>query len=134
MPKPTTPMPDPQVLPSPALEKRSRRAYTTEYKLRILAEIDACQYGERGAILRREKLYSSQIREWRQALTEHGVAGLTKTQPGPTSRKTAEQRRVEQLEKENARLQRRLQIANDCLELQKKVLSMRDQMNTGNDA
>jgi hypothetical protein len=50
-----------QVTPEPALEKRTRRQFTPEYKLRILAEADACQHGELGAILRREKLYSNQL-------------------------------------------------------------------------
>jgi hypothetical protein len=57
MPKP--PLPKTQVSPAPELEKRTRRRFSTEYKLRIIAEADACQYGKLGAILRRENLYSN---------------------------------------------------------------------------
>jgi transposase-like protein len=85
-------------------------------------------------LLRRERLYSSQLRQWRQEFASAGVAGLSKTAPGPVPRKTAEQRRIEQLELENSRLQRRLQIAEDCLDLQKKTLSVLDQMRKGNAA
>ena len=38
-----------------------RRTFTAEYKADILAEYDAADRGERGAILRRESLYSSHI-------------------------------------------------------------------------
>jgi hypothetical protein len=40
-----------------------RRSYTAEYKERVLAEYDAVPVGspERGAILRREGLYSSHL-------------------------------------------------------------------------
>ena len=44
-----------QVTPDPALEKRTRRQFKPEYKLRIMAEADARKHGELGALLRREK-------------------------------------------------------------------------------
>jgi hypothetical protein len=47
--------------------------------------------------------------------------------------KTSDQRRIEQLEKEAKRLKRKLEIANDCLDLQKKALSMLDHLRSGKD-
>jgi len=123
-----------QVTPEPALEKRSRRQFSTEYKLRIIAEADACQHGEIGALLRREKLYSNQLSDWRRQFAEKGVDGLSKSAPGPASSKSPDQRRIEQLEKENNRLQGKLDVANDCLELQKKALAMLERLRNGNDA
>lgn len=122
-----------QVTPEPALEKRTRRRFSAEYKLRIIAEANACKHGELGALLRREKLYSNQLADWRREFVENGVAGLSKSAPGPASSKTPEQRRIDQLEKENSRLSRKLEVANDCLDLQKKALSMLDRMNSGDD-
>jgi transposase len=116
------------------LEKRTRRQLTPEYKLRIIAQADACKRGELGALLRREKLYSSQLSDWRREFAENGVAGLSKSAPGPAASRTPEQRRIDQLEKENDRLNRKLDIANDCLDLQKKALSMLDRMSNGKDA
>ncbi len=133
MPKSLVERPDTQVIPEPALEKRTRRQFKPEYKLRIIAEADACKHGELGALLRREKLYSSQLSEWRREFAENGVAGLSKSAPGPAPSKTPDQRRIEQLEKENNRLNRKLEIANDCLDLQKKALSMLDRLRSGND-
>ena len=131
MPKSISDRPDTQVTPEPALEKRTRRQLTPEYKLRIIAEAGACKRGELGAILRREKLYSSQLSDWRREFSENGVAGLSKSAPGPAASRTPEQRRIDQLEKENDRLNRKLEIANDCLDLQKKALSMLDRLSNG---
>ena len=134
MPKPVSERPDTQIKPDPKLEKRSRRQFTAEYKLKILAQADACKHGELGALLRREKLYSNQLSQWRRELAEHGVDGLSKSTPGPTPSRTPEQRQNDQLRKENERLKRKLEIANDCLELQKKALSMLDRFHNGSDA
>ena len=133
MPKSLSEQPDTQVTPEPALEKRTRRQFKTEYKLRIIAQADACQHGELGSLLRREKLYSSQVSQWRRELAENGVAGLSKSAPGPTASRTPQERRIEQLEKEITRLNRKLEIANDCLDLQKKALSMLDHLRSGKD-
>ncbi len=122
-----------QVTPEPALEKRTRRKFKPEYKLRIMAEADACKHGELGALLRREKLYSNQLSAWRREYAQGGIAGLTKSAPGPAPSKTPDQRRIEQLEKENNRLNHKLEIANDCLDLQKKALSMLDRLRSGKD-
>ena len=123
-----------QVKPEPALEKRTRRKFTVDYKLRIITEANACKHGELGALLRKEKLYSNQLADWRREFAENGVAGLSKSAPGPVASKTPEQRRIEQLEKQNARLNRELEIANDCLDLQKKALLMLDHLSNGKEA
>ncbi len=127
MPKPATII-DPKVKPNPALEKRTRRVFTTDYKLSILKQADACQHGELGELLRREKLYSNQLAQWRREFAEHGVAGLEKSSPGPTPKRSAEQKRLEQLEKENARLRREIEVKDGCLMLQKKALALLDSL------
>lgn len=134
MPKPSNSTPETQVNPDPALEKRTRRTYSAEYKMNIIAQADACKHGELGALLRREKLYSNQLSAWRRELAKGGIAGLQKTTPGPKPSKTPEQRKIEQLEKTNARLSRELEIANGCLDLQKKALLMLDHLNSGSNA
>lgn len=44
-----------------------RRTFTSAYKLRIVAEYDAAPRYEKGAVLRRERLYHSHVKEWRAA-------------------------------------------------------------------
>lgn len=123
MPKPETTI-DSKVTPKPELEKRTRRQFTADYKLSILHKADACQYGELGELLRREKLYSNQLAQWRKEFAKDGVEGLSKSQPGPKPAKTAEQKRIEQLEKENARLLKELSVKDSCITLQKKALAL----------
>lgn len=122
-----------QVRPDPMLEKRTRRRFSTEYKLRIIAEADQCRHGELGALLRRENLYSNQLQTWRRQLAEGGEQALSKSAPGPQPKLSAEQRELEKLRRENARLMRKLEIADGCLELQKKALQMLDQARNGSD-
>lgn len=123
MPKPVTSV-NPKVEPHPALEKRGRRSFSAEYKLSIIQQADACKHGELGQLLRREKLYSNQLAQWRRELAEQGLDGLKKSAPGPASRKTAEQKRIEQLEKENERLRKQIEVKDGCLTLQKKALAL----------
>ena len=131
VPKDPKKMPDPQVKPNPKLEKRSRRTHSAEYKLRIVQEADACKHGEIGALLRREKLYSNQLADWRREYAENGLAGLSKSAPGPASAKSAEQREIEKLQRQVAKLSHELDIANDCVDIQKKVLSILDRSSNG---
>jgi len=134
MPKPIElPSSDTQVVADPMLEKRTRRIFTTQYKLRIIAQAEQCRHGELGALLRREKLYSNQLRDWRKQLAQGGEQALSKSAPGPQPKLTAEQRELEKLRRDNARLTRKLEIANGCLSLQKKALQMLDQVNIGDD-
>ena len=127
MPKPLTTV-EPKIMPDPKLEKRTRRVFTAEYKLSIIQQADACKHGELGALLRRAKLYSNQLAQWRRELAEQGVAGLKKSAPGPAPKKTAEQKRIEQLEKENQRLRRQIEVKDGCLLLQKKTLALLDSL------
>ena len=46
--------------------RAKRRQFTAAYKLKILQEYEACKSGEKGAFLRREGLYSSNITSWRR--------------------------------------------------------------------
>lgn len=131
MPKPETSA-HTKVEPKPELEKRGRRVFTAQYKLSILQQADACQHGEIGALLRREKLYSNQLQQWRREQAEQGLAGLQKSAPGPAAKKTAEQKRIEQLEKEIQRLRQQLEVKDGCLMLQKKALAMLDLLEESN--
>jgi transposase-like protein len=53
---------------SPQPDRPQRRRFAPDYKLAILADYDRLSgAGEKGALLRREGLYSSHIVEWRRA-------------------------------------------------------------------
>jgi transposase-like protein len=108
-------------VPDPAVEaKAKRRRFTAEYKLRILHEVDrAKEAGEVGTILRREGLYSSHLVQWRRQRDRVAKAGLAARKRGPKRR--VEDPRIKQLEREKARLERKLRQAEIIIAFQKKV-------------
>jgi transposase-like protein len=92
-----------------------RRRFSAEYKAAILAEYEAAPEGEKGSVLRREGLYSSQITEWRQARDAGALGGL-ETRTRQPKRQSAEveleklKRRHERTEAELARTRLALEI------------------------
>jgi transposase len=70
--------PDPEVP-----ERARRRTFTAAYKQEILAAYEAAPDGEKGAMLRREGLYSSLISEWRRARDAGALAGLEQPRGRP---------------------------------------------------
>ncbi|MCP3869479.1 MAG: hypothetical protein GY703_15520 [Gammaproteobacteria bacterium] len=91
-----------------------RRHHSTDYKLKILEEIDASP-GKTGLILRREGLYSSYLTKWRQWRDEMSTAKK------PTSKNKQMHNEVAKLKRENARLKLELQKAEGVIDLQKKA-------------
>ncbi len=110
--------PDPEVR-----EKKPRRRFTAAYKLRILKEFDACTHPEeKGAFLRREGLYHSNICTWSWQREKGVLQGLA---PKKRGRKAKEvnplAKSVAQLERENRRLNEKLRQAETIIEVQKKI-------------
>ena len=81
-----------------------RRTFTAAYKARILAEYDALPEGspERGALMRRERLYHSHIEHWRHQ-QETGTLPATSGKPA----KSAEAEELTRLRAENKKLKAR---------------------------
>ncbi len=96
---------------SPRADRPKRRAFTAEYKADILAEYDAADRGERGAILRREGLYSSHIVEWRRTTEAGAATALARKTKDPRDREIEQLRaRAEKAEAELARTQAALDL------------------------
>ena len=110
--------PDPEV---PA--KAKRRQYSVSYKQKILAEADRCSApGEIGALLRREGLYSSLLSRWRAQRAQGAFEALQPKKRGRKPRRVDPQaRRIAELERENARLQKKLEQAETIISVQKKL-------------
>ena len=107
--------PDPQVVP-----KAERRRFSNEYKLRILAEADACtERGAIGALLRREGLYSSHLDKWRTQRERGALGGANGQKRGPKPDPQAAE--MARLQRENEQLRTRLERADQIIEVQKKL-------------
>ncbi len=105
--------------------KTQRRRFTAKYKLRILKEYENAERGEKGALLRREGLFSSQIVNWKKASEQSAMNALSKKR-GPKSKVNPLQPKLTALEKEVARLKEKLRKANLILEIQGKFVGLLD--------
>jgi transposase-like protein len=104
------------------IERPKRRQFSAEFKLQVLVEADGCtEPGAIGALLRRYGLYSSHLTTWRREREQGALAHLGKRRGRKPRERNPLALRLAQLERENARLQRRLKQAETIIEVQKKV-------------
>jgi transposase len=97
-----------------------RRQYSASEKRALLAEAgQAKARGELGAFLRRKRIYSSMLSSWRQQVTaaDHGALAPRKRGPKPD----AAARQIKHLNRDIARLRRKLERAEIIIEAQKKL-------------
>ncbi|HEX9387837.1 MAG TPA: hypothetical protein VF918_16050 [Anaerolineales bacterium] len=100
--------------------KGKRRQYPAKYKLRILREVEECKGpGEVGALLRREGLYSSLVSKWREQRERGSLTDVSGRKRGPKVDPQAKE--LERLQRENKRLQEKLERAELIIDVQKKV-------------
>jgi transposase len=116
-------VPDPEV---PA-KARSRR-YSAAYKARILAEYESLDRAGKGALLRREGLYTSLISAWRAQRDQGALRALA----APTGRPPADARDKElaRLRARVERLEGELSKAKTVIEVQGKLSALLGQLAT----
>ncbi|WP_433261609.1 transposase [Actinosynnema sp. CS-041913] len=92
--------------PADPAARPSRRRFTAEYKLALVAEYENAPNGQKGAILRREGLYSSHVIEWTRARDAGRLGGgpAESTASATPARRTAEQIDLEKLRRQNEKL------------------------------
>jgi len=101
--------------------KRRNRRYSAEYKLSVLSELDRCvDASERGAIMRREGVYSSIVLEWRKARDRGALGALNKAR-GRKKKYDARDNKLMALENEVAMMKTKLAQAEAIIDVQKKV-------------
>lgn len=113
---------DPKQQPNISDEMPTRRRFSDAYKMRILEEADQCtKRGELGLLLRREGIYSSQLANWRRwrrrVHPEH-----PQSQKPPTESQLRHE--LARLQRENTRLQLKLEHSEKLNALQKKLADM----------
>jgi transposase len=106
--------------PNPEVPERARRrTFTAKYKLEVLAAYDSAPDGEKGAVLRREGLYSSHIAEWRKARNAGALAGLAA--PRGRKRRDPAAEQIARLEAEKLRLEQELAKTRFVVDVQAKL-------------
>lgn len=116
-------VPDPEV---PA-KARSRR-YSASYKAKVLAEYEQLDKADKGALLRREGLYTSLISAWRLQRDQGARAALAK--PAGRPQADPKDRENTRLRKENERLTAELGRARQVIEIQGKLSALLEQLAT----
>ncbi|XNS25268.1 hypothetical protein IMT31_13985 [Citricoccus nitrophenolicus] len=116
-------VPDPQVP-----EKARRRTYTARYKAQILAEYEACDREGKGALLRREGLYTSLISSWRDQRDKGALQALGRASGAEPA--NAEQKEAVRLRRENEKLTTELAKAREVIAIQGKLSALLDQLST----
>src|SRR4051812_17101885 len=117
----------PTVVPAPTAanpelsDRPKRRTFTAGGKLRILEETDrAAGTGDIGAGLRHEGLYSSTPTDWRRPRQAGAPRAPTPARRGPkASEPNPLAAELAKAQRENARLQQRLERAEAIIDLQK---------------
>ena len=124
---------DDKAPPDPEVPERSlgRRQFSAKYKAKILAEYDGLDKTARGALLRREGLYSSLITTWRHQRTRGGdalarSAGRQKADP--------RDREIVRLKAKVERLTGDLDKSRQVVEIQGKLSALLEQLATGSTA
>lgn len=117
--------------PDPA-ERPRRRSFTAEYKASIVDEYDALPRGssERGALLRREGLYTSHIAEWRRVRDTAAAAALA---PKSKAKRSADQVELDKLRRQNKALEAELERTRTALEITGKVHALLEQLSESAD-
>lgn len=108
--------PEPEVKPT-----KPRRVFSAKYKLNILDELDRCiTTGGKGAILRREGLYTSQTTDWKKQRNEGLLSALNNVR-GRKNTKDKKDLKITLLEEEIKWLKTKLLQAETIIDVQKKV-------------
>jgi transposase len=117
-------------IPDPEVPERAKRprSYSARYKAEILAEYETLDRESKGALLRREGLYTSLISEWRKQ-RDRGALQALGTPSGrppvdPVERDNA------RLWRENQRLVAELDKAKKVIEVQGKLSALLEQLAT----
>jgi transposase-like protein len=121
-----TARPDPEVP-----ERARRRTFTAKYKLAILAAYEAAADGEKGALLRREGLYSSHIDYWRKARDAGALAGLAAPRGRP--HRDPRDEKISRLERDKQRLEQELAKARFVVDVQAKLHALLETISEGAD-
>lgn len=113
----------------------SRRAFTAEYKLAVIDKYENAPNGEKGAILRREGLYSSHIIEWTRARDAGRLGGeLAEPEtPAKRAKKSAEQVELEKLRRQNQKLSADLTKTRMALDIMGKAHALLEELSESTD-
>lgn len=105
----------------------TRRVFSSEYKLAMVTEYENAPNGEKGALLRREGLYSSHIIEWTRA-RDAGALRTDSAEAVTPARRTAEHIELEKLRRRNEKLESDLNKTRMALDIMGKAHALLEEL------
>src|ERR671911_1271218 len=120
-------------IPDPEVPERAKRprSYSARYKAEILAEYETLDKAGKGALLRREGLYTSLLSEWRKQRDKGALQALQQRRGRPTTDPLA--RENARLERDNARLREQVARQAKVIEVQGELSALLGRLATSSD-
>lgn len=121
-------------------DRPKRRTFTAAYKARILAAFDALPVNsqERGALLRKERLYHSHIEDWRRQRDAGSLSPGARKEKAGRSEESGELARLRaenrKLQAKNDRLARDLGKTKTALDIAGKAFALLDEISNSADS
>ena len=129
-----------QVTSSGKPGRPKRRTFTAAYKARILAAYDALPEGspERGALLRKERIYHSHLEDWRRQQATGSLKPAGKKEKNENSSEAAELARLraenKKLKSKNDKLTRDLGKTKTALDIAGKAFALLEDISNSADS
>ena len=120
------------LVPDPA-PRPVRRTFTAAYRLAIVTEYEAAPRGEKGAVLRREGLYHSHIKEWTAARDAGARSAQGDGRKSKAGSKAKDRGEVERLRAQNVRLAAQLAQSRTALDIMGKAHELLEMLSESTD-
>lgn len=116
-----TPRPDPEVP-----QRAQTRTFSPRYKLDILNQYESLNKQGKGALLRREGLYTSLISEWRKQRDKGALEAFSPPRGRPPANPLEQEK--ERLRRENKRLEGELTKARKVIRVQGELSALLEEL------
>jgi len=125
----------PEAVVSDPAPRPVRRSFTAAYRLAVVAEYESAPRGEKGAVLRREGLYHSHIKEWTAARDAGALTGLGGARGSTRSSKgsATDRGEVERLRAQYLRLTAQLTQTRTALDIMGKAHELLEMLSESTD-
>jgi len=109
---------------SPSAKETTTRKMSADDKVRVVFTAEGLAAEDLGALLRREGVHDAELEAWRAAVKTAAVAALNGATPHAAPARSAERKRIHELERELRRKDKALAEAAALLVLEKKLQAL----------
>jgi len=100
---------------------KSPRQWSAKERRQVVSEAATLTDAQLGAFLRGKGIHMAQLEQWREEARSAPSTPASRPKKNRSGKRTAEERRIRELERKLERTEKKLRAANALLDLQKKV-------------